>query len=286
MTNEINQEVPTTIAEAVEANEAAPVEVTHEEQAEEQVENQIEDDSEESDSEEVAHNAKKPSIKLLKEKFRRREAELRRENEQLRQLALQNQPGNQNQITTAIQNDPQKPKLENFKSIDEYNDAHFEYKMAIRDRELQAKKMQEQTALTQQTFVKKAEEFAKSHEDYYDTIEDASSVPLDRENLILQTIIESEVGPQLGYHLAKNPELIAKLVSLPPTKRLVELGKIEAKLSEPAVQKKAHSFAPAPAPIKPVTGKAHVTNKSEYEMTPAELIAYRQARDLAKMGYK
>jgi len=41
---------------------------------------------------------------------------------------------------------------------------------------------------------------------------------------------KSEMFAELGYHLAKNPDLLAKLAKLPPDEQLVTIGKIESTL--------------------------------------------------------
>ena len=47
---------------------------------------------------------------------------------------------------------------------------------------------------------------------------------------------KSEMFAELGYHLAKHPELLAKLAKLPPDEQLVTIGKIESTL-QPFVAK-------------------------------------------------
>lgn len=42
---------------------------------------------------------------------------------------------------------------------------------------------------------------------------------------------KSEMFAELGYHLAKNPDLLAKLAKLPPDEQLVTIGKIESTLA-------------------------------------------------------
>jgi hypothetical protein len=60
---------------------------------------------------------------------------------------------------------------------------------------------------------------------------------------------DSEVGPKIAYHLAKNPDEYERLISMSPARRLAHLGKLEDRLAtkpaaEPVPAKKV-SAAPA-----------------------------------------
>lgn len=62
-------------------------------------------------------------------------------------------------------------------------------------------------------------------------------------------IKESDVGPDLAYHLASNPDEAQRIASLTPHSQIRELGKLEAKLSAPTTpQPKLVSSAPDPIP--------------------------------------
>jgi hypothetical protein len=80
-------------------------------------------------------------------------------------------------------------------------------------------------------------------------------------------ILESDVGPQLLYHLAKNPDEAERIADLSPVRQVAELGKLEAKMA-PTTRKSSN----APAPIKPVSsgrstspGLSDNDSQSEYE---------------------
>lgn len=78
---------------------------------------------------------------------------------------------------------------------------------------------------------------------------------------IVAAIRESEFGPQLGYHLAKYPEVEKKIYALSPAQALLALGKIEmdyepkAKADEPAPVITKPPQTRAPAPITPLKGE-------------------------------
>jgi len=83
-------------------------------------------------------------------------------------------------------------------------------------------------------------------------------------------VLESDVAPDLTYHLGANPDLARRLSSMNPVAAARELGRIEASLSTP----KPKLQSSAPAPITPVNGTGS-PSKSIDTMTMDE---YRAAR--------
>ncbi len=69
-------------------------------------------------------------------------------------------------------------------------------------------------------------------------------------------IMESENGPEVAYHLAKNVKEFERIAALPPVSQVREIGRLEAKLLAPAVETPP-TPSKAPAPTEPVsTGPA------------------------------
>ena len=75
-------------------------------------------------------------------------------------------------------------------------------------------------------------------------------------NEVRDAIFESDVGPQLLYHLADNPEFVEKLQGMTPAAQLRQIGKLEAMFekqdSKPVVQRSRAS-----APITPIRSAAN-----------------------------
>jgi len=75
-------------------------------------------------------------------------------------------------------------------------------------------------------------------------------------NEVRDSIFESDVGPQLLYHLADNPEFVEKLQGMTPAAQLRQIGKLEAMFekqdSKPVVQRSRAS-----APITPIRSAAN-----------------------------
>jgi hypothetical protein len=45
-------------------------------------------------------------------------------------------------------------------------------------------------------------------------------------------LLESDLGPQLAYHFAKNPDVLMRLNSMNPTAAAREIGRLEATLGQ------------------------------------------------------
>ena len=129
---------------------------------------------------------------------------------------------------------------------------------------------------------------------------------------------KSEMFAELGYHLAKHPDVLAKLAKLPPDEQLVTIGKIESTLkpfeaktstdsngatpsgktavngkeaaeaSEPSqtgsTPSRARSSAPVITPLNGASGAA--VTKDEADMNIREVIADYQRRNRANLGLR
>jgi hypothetical protein len=167
---------------------------------------------------------------------------------------------------------PTAPQQGQFKTVEEYVDAITDFKLNQRDA---AKRQTSQL----DNFKSRASAFSKETPDYQEAMDDSRDVRL--EAGITEALVESEVGPQLAYYLAKNPEEVTRLNNLSIHRRLVELGKLEDKV---AVAPKKVAVTAAPNPVKPVTGAAPNAQKSIYEMSPSELMAHRNKNDKQRKG--
>lgn len=168
-----------------------------------------------------------------------------------------------------------KPLLSQYASVEDFSEAMTDYK--LNQREAQSKVQATQTKAVD-TYQARAAEFAKAKPDFQERLNSVSDVMFANE--IHQTVLDSDVGPQIAYYLAKNQDEVERINNLSPHRRLIELGKIEDKLTEkrdnPKVKKNA------PAPVTAVKGNASIANlaeKSIYEMSPEELMRARNKRE-------
>jgi hypothetical protein len=260
-----------------------------EQEVQDVVETEVEDPTSiEQEQEETEHeeNNKKPSIKALKEKMRRREETARQEAAYWKEVAMakaaQVQQAQQGPTQAQIL-EAQKPNMMNYQSLDDYTTALADWRWGIKEAESKALSAQAEEQRKRDNYSSKVKTFAEQTPDFHEVMEEAAAEPLDDDGIIYNTIIESDVGPQIAHHLAKNPELVRSLRTMSPQRRLLQLGKLESKFetaTAPVISKPAKN--PAPAPVKPVTGKSTVS-KNEYEMTPQELMRARNERDRAKL---
>lgn len=69
--------------------------------------------------------------------------------------------------------------------------------------------------------------------------------------VVRELVTESDVGPELAYHLAKHPAVANKVNSLPPLQAAKEIARLEDSLSRPS-----NRATKAPPPLKTPTGGA------------------------------
>ena len=181
-----------------------------------------------------------------------------------------------------------KPNPEDFTDWQKYEDAKEQY---LEDRatakaleklkaELQEKEGKKEVEVKLKTFNERQEEARKIHEDYDDALAEFDDIPVNP--AIHQAMLESDVGAEIAYHLAKNPELFEKLND--PKLSVItlgrELGKIEALLEGKKQGKAAVKTTNAPAPISPVKPRVIAVNTPEAAAAKGDYESYRKARGL------
>jgi hypothetical protein len=145
------------------------------------------------------------------------------------------------------------PAPEDFASSDDYYDARaewiadkkFEQKLSERDKANSAKQLTEEVN-------KRRVAFSAKHPDYEEAIESIANVQVHQS--VLDALKESDVGVDITYYLAKNPNELEKIVSMTPHAAIMALGKIESKLT--ATEPDKRPVSKAPVPINALDGKA------------------------------
>jgi len=185
-----------------------------------------------------------PRKRLDKIVWQREEA--RREAEHWKRMAQQNKPPEQ----TAVQEDPGKPRIEQFDSFEKYTEALTEWKVETRikkaqeeyNRNAQAERIRESL----KGFNERADKVREKYPDYDELFERASI-----SEAMAPTILESDQGPELVVYLSRNPDVARKLYGMGPTQAARELGKIEAKLDDLMQTKVVSDAKPPLKPVKP-----------------------------------
>ena len=185
--------------------------------------------------------------------------------------------------------DPE-PTPEQFQDVKEYAKALKDWSADNARRE-DARAASEARAAQAQAEAAKAwkerqEAATKEIPDYLEVIGKSSDVQVSEQ--MRDAILESEVGPKILYHLAKNPDEAKKLGEMTVGRMLRELGKLEASLSgeksapEPKKLSSVAEISKAPAPISPLRGASapvgpKVDAKGEFYGTYEEFKAARLA---------
>ena len=151
----------------------------------------------------------------------------------------------------------QEPQPSQFADAFEYAKALAEFStekaLAERDRQVAQAREQEAQQKIIQSWAQKVQE-AKADLPDFDDLVASSDVVVN--NAVRDAILESDVGPQILYHLAENNDLAKRIASLSPNAALREIGRLEAKFE---VNPETKQTAPvvrskAPAPIQPIRG--------------------------------
>lgn len=205
--------------------------------------------------------------------YHRREAE--RDRDHWRELALRNtQQPKQEPVVEA------KPKtLADF----DYDESKFQSYLVTETtrqaREAAAEEARKEWKAAQEresaerrsaSFKSKEAEFSKTVKDYEQVTRDPS---LRISQTMVEAIAESDDGPALAYHLGKNPEVAAKIASLPPIAAAKELGRIEAQLAFARESAKQKTVSEAPAPTPTLDGSGDTAAKVSTASSEADKLS-------------
>jgi hypothetical protein len=232
-----------------------------------------EEDEEEEDEAPKPKKGKNGFTKRIA-KLNARAQQLEAENAELKRLAGV-KPAAAADDKTALPVEPNgkpiRPKLSDYGTYEEHETALGEYEERLADWKFEQRSQQSQQQAKQTEAAKAWEDrtakIRVSHPDYDEKITalqipNTAAVPVVRD-----AIAESEIGPEILYHLAQHPEEAKRILSLNPVRAVVELGKLEAKLTPAAAAPKQKTkVTSAPDPISPVGGKGKAGPKPLHEV--------------------
>lgn len=200
----------------------------------------------------------------------RREAE--------REAAYWRQVATQGQAQPSAQAAPQKPTPDQFDDYGAYVEALTDWKaeQAVAKRmELDSTRKVAETRA--QTFAERQAQARTTMPDY-DEVVGGSNTPI--ADHVGEAMLESELGPQLAYHFAKNPDVLMRLNGMSPVAAAREMGRLEAtlgtKAAAPAAPSKKLSATPPPAGTLGSQGRA--TKPSLATASMEEYMAQRKAQ--------
>ena len=173
----------------------------------------------------------------------------------LRELEAKANP----QTIAQTANADDKPQASQFNDAFEYAEALAEWsaEKALKDRDVadQQRRVEEERNKVVQTWNKKVSKIQEDIPDFNKVVSKSSVVVSDA---VRDAIIESDVGPQILYHLASDNDLAESISKMPAIKALKEIGRLEARFEakeeKPKKEAKTVSTSKAPAPINPLKG--------------------------------
>jgi hypothetical protein len=269
------------------ADEQAPteaVEITEPEGEIEQSEPEAKEEAEEQKPEKQKDKLNKRFDKVTK-RAQEAEAKARELEEKLKSY----EAGNTQQPRQETVKSEDKPQAHQFNDAFEYAEALAEWSAenALKQRDVQEaqRKAQEAQEKVLKTWNEKIEKAKADLPDFDRMVKSSDIVVSDP---IRDSILESDVGPQLLYHLASNEDFAKELTEMPISKALKELGKLEAKFEakeekpSKAEKREAVSSSKAPEPIRPLSGgkvgkDVMIDTNGEFHGTYAQWKAARQA---------
>ncbi|KKN66896.1 hypothetical protein LCGC14_0466710 [marine sediment metagenome] len=224
-------------------------------------------------------------------------AEKRSLEDQVHNLRGQIEAGTKDE--TAV-GEAKKPLAEDFETTEEFIEAMSDFKADERFKKNQAEEAQKAEQQEQQevfeAFGERQDKARAAHEDY-DEVVGGGNLQIPQSALL--AIIELDNGPEVAYHLAKNPELPKKLMDLSPLKAVAEIGRLSAILATPvqeaanppALRTPEQEAGKPPAPKKPASGApppitpvGGSTTKTDVPLDQMEYQEYRRARDAGRQG--
>ena len=144
------------------------------------------------------------------------------------------------------------PERQRFDSNDEYIQAQIDH---LAEKKAEEKLTQRETFKRQEqaheAFQEKAEKATEKYADFNQVI---SNPDLRINEGMAEFIQDSVLGTEVAYHLAKNPDVAARIAQMSPMKAAGELFRIENELKAPVVK-----VSSVTAPITPVSNRGSST---------------------------
>lgn len=214
--------------------------------------------------------------KRIKRLWSEREA-LKRENAELRAQRPQETPP----PPVAAAPSTEKPKLENFASLEEYTEALADWKFDQRDAARAAVEARTAAERSQSelvaSFSKREAEARTKHADFDDVVgQDLPVSPPMRD-----AVLFSPLGQEMRYWLGQHPEDCRRIAGLPRDAALSAMGKVEALVeagSLPPVTTPTPSVTRAAPPTPTLAGATVASTKDPKDMTLPEWQAIRRQR--------
>ena len=135
---------------------------------------------------------------------------------------------------------------------EDLTDWKVEQRLSADKRQAEERENQKRLQENQAQWAKRLDAAHQAHPDLQDLLEDED---LPTTPAMTHFLMESDLGAELLYALAKNPVECQRIAGLEPRKAELALARLEARLETPSTPPQKRASA-APAPIAPVKGSA------------------------------
>lgn len=256
------------------------------------------DDSDEGEGKEAKTKKQAGGWQRRIDKKTREAADARREAEYWKTQALKGaaaeKPQSQEPAKPHQADAKDKPQPGTFETHVEYSEALARW---TAKQELDAYKREQadladkaKASSVERSFAERVKSFTEKNPDFHDVVADAREQNLFVSEAMHGAIMDSENGPALFYELAKNPAESVRIAQLTPSRQLMEMGKIESRITQAAVPSKEtkpeQKTTQAPKPPTPVgTGKATATRSLDDPEIPfADYVRIRREQMKRRRG--
>ncbi len=174
-----------------------------------------------------------------------------------------------------------RPKLSDFNTFEEYEDARDAWRESMRAPKSEPKaeqppKAADRNPAADPEFQSNLNEFYEEATEKYEDFEEVFGNPsLKITPAMGSFVLESEHRVDLAYYLGNNPKEAARIAKLSPVRQVAELTRLEDKIASKTVKPQRPSSAPAP--INPVDGKSSNDTPSAANMTQADFNRARRS---------
>jgi hypothetical protein len=222
------------------------------------------------DKQQLDEEEERPEDELTasQKRRRRRMERLAVENEHLKQqLATVQQP---QPAATPKAEPPGKPRLENYGTLEEYQEAltdwHITQREAKRQAEAEARASEEAAQKLQAEWDSRQTAARKAHPDYDDVIDTVAAPEGPGVAAARQAMLEDDAGAEILYYLATHKDDLKRIAALPPIAAVREIGRLSATLSPSSgAANGKQRFTAAPPPPPPSTRPAKTVTDSIFD---------------------
>lgn len=223
----------------------------------------------------------KPKVQQRIDEITRARHEAEREAAYWRQRAEAASGNKDGKAPSSPNEAPAKPSVDQFQDYADYVEALTEWKAEQKVRDVlsarDAEKAKEAESKVKQT---KAEAWEARQAQTRASLPDYDEVvglsDLQIAPHVAETLLDSDVGPAVAYHLAKNPDLAERINAMSPLAAAREIGRLESAVAKPAAAP-ANTISKAPPPITPVGTRATPVQDPD-KMTTDDWLKWRQGQ--------